>query len=99
MPITTDNVTDAALADFQRMLSDVLDECVNQGMTLPLVLTCVSQNHCVLVIRVNDGAEPDTLAEHYEGGMFVLPINIMIVSANNDAVRVTIEKTGERSYH
>jgi hypothetical protein len=80
------------LADLQAELTDILERCVGElGMQLPLIITAVSPQGSVVVTRVNAGAEPDVLAEHYESGVFMTPINILVVSANSKAARVVIE--------
>ena len=74
------------------VLTTILDHCIAEhGMQLPLIVCCVSPNGSVLVTRVNEGAEPDVLAEHYEGSTFKEPVNVMVVSQNNKAVRVVVE--------
>jgi hypothetical protein len=74
------------------VLTAILDQCIAEhGMRLPLIVCCVSRNGSVLVTRVNEVAEPDVLAEHYEGSTFNEPVYVMVVSQNNKAVRVVIE--------
>ena len=52
---------------FQQVFATIIERCVAQhGMQLPLVVCAVSSNGSVLVTRVNEGAEPDVLAEHFE---------------------------------
>jgi hypothetical protein len=80
------------LTDF---LAATLEACVDRGMQLPFVVCAVARNYSVLAMRVNGaGTDGEVLAEHFENDAFELPINIMVVSQNNEAVRLTIEQEG-----
>jgi hypothetical protein len=70
---------------------DVFNQCLERGMQLPFVICAVSRNGSALVTRASGGNETDILAEHTEGMGFTLPINVMVLSQDNRAVRVTIE--------
>ena len=75
-------------------LQSVYERCVERGMQHPFVFCAVGPNASILVMRFyGDRAEPDVLAERYEDddGIMALPINIMIVSQDNEAVRVVIK--------
>lgn len=83
--------------------ASILEQCLERGMQLPLVVCAVGQNHSVLVTRAHGGGvNPDVLAEHYEGGSFALPINVMVISQDSQAVRVVIDHEGgtiRTTYH
>jgi hypothetical protein len=87
----------AKMDKLTEFFTDVLEQCVARGMQLPLVVCPVARNSSVLVTRVNGGASSDVLAEHFEDDRLVLPINIMVVSQDNQAARITIETDGDGS--
>ena len=79
-----------AVANLLEVLTDILNRCIDdRGMELPLIMCLISDNHSLMVMRVNEGAEPDILARNYEGGPIKMPIHVMVVG-NNKAVRVII---------
>jgi hypothetical protein len=81
--------------DFPQKFATIIERCIAEnGMQPPLVVCTVSTNGSVVVTRVNAGGEPDVLAEHSENQTFAFPINIMVVSQNNKAARVVIERGG-----
>ncbi|MDI2075361.1 hypothetical protein [Bradyrhizobium sp. Mp27] len=80
----------------QQLFVTIIEQAIAEhGMRLPIIVCNVANNGSVLVTRINEGAEPDTLAQHYENNAFALPINVMLVSQNNKAVRVVIEREGK----
>ena len=80
-------------------LAAILQECEHRGMVLPFVMVAASRNGSVLAIRVpGDGREGETLAEHFEDGMFLAPVNCMVLDQTNEAVRVIIGESGV-TYH
>lgn len=83
----------------ESFLDAVFSECISRGMAPPFIVCSVSQNGSVLVMRILAGGEPETLAERIEDDLFAFPINIMIVSQDNQAARVTIEGDGKITHH
>jgi hypothetical protein len=83
--------------DFTKDLSDflrqALTECEAKGMKLPFILCAASLNGSVFCIRTA-GSDREILAEHYEGGSFQLPINIMVIDQTGEAARIAIEAEG-----
>ena len=79
------------MEDMTATLAAILQECEHRGMVLPFVVVAASRNGSVLAVRVpGDGREGEVLAEHYEDGMFVVPITCMVLDQTNEAVRITI---------
>ena len=85
------------MEELQEHFVKALRHCVDNGMKLPFIVCAISPNGSVLVTRVNDGREPDTLAQHLEDDAFKMPVNIVVVDHYGEAVRVVI-KGGEISY-
>ena len=83
--------------DFTKDLSDfvrqAITECEAKGMKLPFILCAASLNGSVFCIRTA-GSDREILAEHYEGGSFQLPINIMVIDQTGEAARIAIEAEG-----
>jgi hypothetical protein len=86
------------MEELQEQLAEVLRQCIDNGLNLPFVVCSVGVNSSVLVIRVNDGRGPDTLAEHFENDSFAMPINIMVVDRDGGVARVVIDG-GVINYH
>jgi hypothetical protein len=86
------------MEELQEDIAEILSHCIDKGMKLPLILCSIGINGSVLVVRVNDGREPDTLAEYLENDAFNLPINIMVIDRDGEAARVVING-GVISYH
>jgi hypothetical protein len=84
--------------DFSKMLGKILRQCVELGMKLPFIVASISPNGSCLVVRM-DGESPKTLAEHYEPGGFRLPMTIVVIKQDNQAVRISIEKDGCATWH
>ena len=79
------------MEDMTATLAAILQECEHRGMVLPFVVVAASRNGSVLAVRIpGDGREGEVLAEHYEDGMFVVPITCMVLDQTNEAVRITI---------
>jgi|EndMetStandDraft_4_1072995.scaffolds.fasta_scaffold216687_2 hypothetical protein len=78
------------MEELQEHLAQALSQCINNGMKLPFIVCAISPNGSVLVTRVNEGREPDALAQHFENDTFTPPINIMVVDHNGEAARVVI---------
>ena len=78
------------LAELQEQLTEALRQLVENGMKLPFIVSAISANGSVLVIRVNDGREPDTLAHNFQNDAFKTPINLMVVDRDGEAARVVI---------
>lgn len=93
-----DEPTYETTADEQAQLGEylrvALSECVDELKFIePLILTCVSANGSVLVVRT-DGQQVDELAFHREGRGFALPLNIMVTDSRGEATRVLITNEG-----
>jgi hypothetical protein len=81
-----------AVANLLEVLTRILDQCIDdRDMEPPLIMCLVSHTHSLMVMRVDEGAEPDILARNYEGGPIKMPIHVMVVGSNK-AVRVVIEE-------
>ena len=87
------------MEDMMAALAAILQECEHRGMVLPFVMVAASRNGSVLAVRIlGDGREGEVLAEHYEDGMFVVPVTCMVLDQTNEAVRITIGEGGV-TYH
>ena len=53
---------------------EMIRQCIEYGMKLPLIVCAVSPNGNVLVTRFNEGYGPETLAEHVEDCAFKMPV-------------------------
>ena len=84
----------SALGELADHLTDILDQCRTEfGMSLPFIVTAVSPNGCVSVMRLHGvGKYSETLASHYEGGGFKFPIGVFVIDQGGSGARVTIEK-------
>ena len=81
-----------AVTNLLEVLTKILNRCIDdRGMELPLVMCLISHNHSLMVMRVNDGDEPDILARNYEGGPIEMPIHVMVVGSGK-SVRVIIDE-------
>lgn len=74
---------------------EIFSECRGLGMPLPYLAALVGINGSSTVYRLtagqdHDGLDAEFLMTHEVGGGFQTPINIMIVDASGDAVRVTM---------
>ena len=76
-------------------LAQVLDTCVEHGMSFPLMLVAVGANGSIIAMRFNTpGEEPDTIVEPTEAG-FALPINMMVTDEGGAlAAHCKIDKDG-----
>jgi hypothetical protein len=84
--------------ELSEWLADVLKSCHGTGMFLPYIVSGISPNGSVTVIRM-DGENVEVLAEHYEGGGFQLPMTITVIDQKNEAVRITINSERKLVYH
>lgn len=81
------------------LLAEVFDHCEADGLVLPWIVTALAPNGSVLVVRMRgDGTPADVLAEHYEGGVFIAPMTIVVLDQRNEAAKVVIEATGKRTW-
>ena len=90
--------------DLARAMGEVLDACLNRGMVLPFVVVTVAVNSSVYAHRYEadesgDGLNVVPLAEHMVDPGFVLPINMMLVDATGEAVRIVIGREGTATFH
>ncbi len=76
--------------ELQEHFVTVLRQCIDNGMKLPFIVCAISPNGSALVMRINDGRGPDTLAQHFEDYAFKTPVNIMVVDHHGEAARVVI---------
>ena len=93
----------AAMTDLSKAIGEALGRCLEQGMALPFVATCVSANGSVMAVRYDAAADkhgfsPTPLASHTEVRGYALPVNIMITDRDGEALRLTIEPSGS-AYH
>ena len=87
------------MEDMIAALDEILQECEHSGMVLPFVMVAASRNGSVFAIRIpGGGCEVETLAEHFEDGVFLAPVNCMVLDQTNEAVRITIGEGGI-TYH
>ena len=86
--------------DLTTFLTKILDECVRRGMVLPFTFIAASSNGSVLAIRVpGNGSESEVLAEHFEDGIFLSPVNCMVLDQRDEAARIILQDDGEVTYH
>jgi hypothetical protein len=67
--------------NLSRMIRDVLNQCLADGMKAPLILCAMSPNGSVLVMRFLGQGGPDKLAQNFEAGGFRLPMSIVVLEA------------------
>jgi hypothetical protein len=92
----TDDADEAALT---KMMRDVLATCSGKGMVLPFTLVTVAVNGSLFALRT-DGETTEQLADHTVDNIFMSPVNVMIVDARGEAVRVVFDKSGAPgTYH
>ena len=88
------------LEEFAGAMRDVFQRCTGKGMALPFVVITASPDGTVFAMRVQgDGHGPEILAEHVEGDAMRLPVSVVVLDQNGDALRVVIRRPGARSYH
>ena len=84
--------------DLSEVLGDVLQECLDHGMSLPFIMAAVSLNGCAVIVRFEQGNDEEVeatfLAEHTEVAGVVMPINIMVTDQTGEAVRIKIDQDG-----
>src|SRR5262245_59408743 len=94
------SMTDTETGDLNAVFNEILEGCADQGMQFTLIVCWVSQNGRVSVVRVKgDGTLAETLAEHFEGEGFVLPMTVTVVDQRNEVVNVTIAASGQPTWH
>ena len=77
-----------------RMIRDVLNQCLTDGMKPPLILCAMSPNGSVLAVRFLGQGGPDKLAQNFDAGGFRLPMSIVVLDQNNEVVWTTVGTTG-----
>jgi hypothetical protein len=70
------------------------------GFVLPIHAAVVGVNGAALIMRCTanddgDGLRVTALAEHSEGGMMALPVNIMLSDSRGEAARLVIGRDGK----
>ena len=83
-------------------LGSALKTCLARGMELPFVCVAAAVNGSVLAVRydqADDGLRATPLAEHFQEGVFIVPINMMIMDQTGEAVRIKIDHEGAVTYH
>jgi hypothetical protein len=79
---------------------EIFERCSERGFVLPWIVCSVSPNGSVCVTRIHgSGKAGECLAEHYEAKGFRLPMTIAIVDQRNEAARVTLWRSGEKTWH
>jgi hypothetical protein len=79
--------------DFEQSLATIIEQLLDEyDMQPPLVVCTVGDNGSVLVAGFNESANLVVLTKHCENDAFTLPINITVVSQNNRAARLIIER-------
>jgi hypothetical protein len=87
------------MGNLLEVLTTILNQCIDDyGMKLPLIMSLISHNHSLMVMRINEGAEPDILARNYEGGAINIPIHVTVVDQDK-AVRVIIDEPDKIGTH
>jgi hypothetical protein len=82
------------------MIIEIVNRCADMGMEPPFITCTVSPNGSVLAVRVKGDETPnEPLAEHYEKPGFLLPMTIVVVDQRNEAARVTIAASGQKTWH
>ena len=94
-------MNDHTVNDLTAMIREILERCDGMGMEPPLIMCAISPNGNVLAIHVKgDGTPGEVLAEHYESAQgFALPMTMVIVDQHNEAMRVTIAASGQKTWH
>ena len=79
--------------DFEQSLATIIEQLLDEhDMQPPLVVCTVGDNGSVLVARFNESANLVILTKRCENDAFALPISVTVVSQNNRAARVLIER-------
>jgi hypothetical protein len=81
------------LKELEESFTTVLQTCVAGGMPLPYQVVVVGLNGSCEVVRIPGDGGADELMRHDEGG-FLVPVNMMIIDATGEAVRVVIKREG-----
>jgi hypothetical protein len=78
------------LADFslQEIVTALLEQAAEQGMTPPFIILAVSPNGSATIMRVRgDGTPADLLAEHYEPEGFRVPLTLALIDQKRSPPR------------
>lgn len=95
---------DLGLESLGDAFGEIFSECRGLGMPLPYLVALVGINGSSTVYRLtarkdHDGLNAEFLVTHEVGGGFQTPINIMIVDASGNAVRVLMERDRSFTMH
>ena len=91
--------TEKKMNELRAMITEILERCISMEMETPFIMWGVSPNGSRIAIRVEgDGTPGEVLAEHYENPG-ALPMTIVVADQRNDAVRVTITASGQKTWH
>jgi hypothetical protein len=87
------------MEDLGKIFVSVLQQCRERKMPLPYLFVAVAINGGILGARylldeTGEGLEAEMLVEHTPLGMMQMPINVMIVDAKGEAVRILITPEG-----
>lgn len=84
--------------DLTTLITEVLEECEHRGMREPFILCSISPNGSATCMRCSSEKGGEILAEHFEADGFALPMTIVVVDQDNEAVRITLTSSG-RTWH
>lgn len=77
-------------------LGECLNMCIAKGFELPYHVVALGLNGSLLAARYFQGADEQVqvefLAEHYEDGTIVSPINVLVVDARGEAARLVFTR-------
>ena len=71
----------------------VFKHAIDEGMRAPFIVVAADKRGSVIALRVTE-AEPDMLVQHFEGGVFVAPVAVMLLDQDDRAIRVTLRADG-----
>jgi len=92
------------MTDLGKSLGQFLEQCLESGFELPIIITFIGVNGSVVTVRFmsgsgeNPGVDTEMLAEHYEGPGIGLPINGMAVDVNGEAAHWLLDRANKSRF-
>jgi hypothetical protein len=76
--------------DLNAALSEVVTECVREGMRPPFIVVAISPNGSTCILRTDGHSTSETLVNHIEGNGPSYPITVVVVDQDNKKVSLTV---------
>jgi len=84
--------------DLTELITEALQDSVDRGMALPFTVVAVAANGSLFAVKF-DGSTGEPIAHHYVDDTFIPPVNVVVVDAMGDAVRIVVGPDGTKQVH